>query len=160
MKPGPLLWLLLAGCGYQFTHVGGELPEGVQKVHAAVFVNKTPEPGAEAIFTQSLREQLLRAGRLEDAALAQAEIKGTLEGVSGSPLLLEPNRLPTYRLNATVTLKLMKGDRELTRQVVSGSEDYLGGADVLLTESNRQAALHRLSDTLMREGYERLASNF
>jgi hypothetical protein len=155
-----LIALLCCSCGYHFTRPGGDLPEGVQKVHAAVFLNKTPEPGAEAIFTQSLREQLLRAGRLEDSSLADAEIKGTLESVTGSPLLLEPNRLPTYRLNATVTLKLMKGERELTRAVVSGTDDYLGGADVLLTESNRQAALHRLSDTLMREGFERLASTF
>lgn len=160
MSRAATLALLLAACGYHFTRPGGELPEGIQKVHAPVFLNKTPEPGAEAIFTQSLREQLLRAGRLEDASLAQAEIRGTLEGISGSPLLVEPNRLPTYRLNATVTLKLMKGEREVTRAVVGGSEDYLGGADVLLTESNRQAALHRLSDSLMREGFERLASNF
>jgi len=31
---------------------------------------------------------------------------------------------------------------------------------VLLTETNRSAALHRLADTLMREGYEKLGSSF
>ncbi len=159
-RPLALFFVLLATCGYHFTRPGGVLPEGVEKVHAPVFLNKTPEPGAEALFTQSLREQLLRAGTLADEGAAQAELRGTLEAVSGAPLLVEPGKLATYRLNATVTLKLMKGDRVVTQAVVSGSEDYLSGADVLLTESNRQAALHRLADTLMREGYERIGQSF
>lgn len=152
--------LLSAGCGYHFTRPGGVLPEGVDKVHASVFVNKTAEPTAEALFTQALREQLLRAGTLEDGALAQAEVVGSVDAVSGAPLLIEPGQLPTYRLNVTATLKLVKGERVLTQATVSGSEDYLSGADVLLTESNRQAALHRLAQTMMREGYERLGQSF
>ena len=46
----------------------------------------------------------------------------------------------------------------LAETVVSGNEDYPSGADLLLTEANRSAALRRLAEQMMREGYERLAS--
>ena len=152
-----LLLMALCCCGYRFTAPGGALPEGIRAVRAPVFDNRTPEPTAEIFFTQSFREQLTRAGTLgtEDT---EAVVEGALESVSGAPVLAGLGKLPTYRLSASVHLRLQLSGRVLSETTVIGSEDYLSGADVLLTEANRSAALRRLAEKMMREGYERLAS--
>lgn len=158
-----LVLFSLCACGYRFTAPGGALPEGVRAVRAPVFDNRTGEPTAELFFTQAFREQLTRAGTLGDEQ-SEAVVEGSLESVSGAPVLSGIDRttglgkLPTYRLSASVRLRLQMAGRVLAETTVSGSEDYLSGADVLLTEANRSAALRRLAEQLMREGYERLAS--
>ena len=73
--------------------------------------------------------------------------------------------LASYRIVVTARLRLTKGGRVLSEATVSGAEDYLPGpasapADVLFPEAQRQAALQRLADVLMRDGYERLASGW
>lgn len=149
----------LLGCGYRVVRPGGALPEGVQAVWAPVFANFTAEPGLEVAYTQALREQLLRAGALgEDSAPVRLE--GAVQSVSAGPLVATPGRLSSYRVTAVVQLKLTREGKTLSATTVSGSEDYLPGADLLFSEANRQAALKRLAETMMREGYERLTAGF
>ncbi len=163
MLPRALLCFALSACGYRFTAPAGSLPEGIRAVHAPVFDNRTGEPTAEIFFTQAFREQLTRAGTL-GTSQTPAVIEGTLESISGSPVLAGIDRtsgnlkLPTYRLSANVHLRLQNQGRVLAEATVSGNEEYPSGADVLLTEANRSAALRRLAEQMMREGYERLAS--
>ncbi len=169
---GLLLVVLLASCGYRFTAPGGPLPQGIRAVQAPVMSNITPEPQAESYFTQALREQLLRAGTLggDDA---EARIEGTVLGVSAAPMLVSPSTTPgappvppTYRLSATVALKLVRNGAVLAQTQVSGEEDVVPGTattsegTIIATETNRQAALRRLADSLMREGYERLCTGW
>ncbi|ATB32509.1 LPS assembly lipoprotein LptE [Melittangium boletus] len=172
-------WLLLlwgAGCGYRFTPRSAGLPEGVSSVCAPVFRNDTPEPGLEALFTRTLRLELVRAGVLGAQGSCDATIEGVVAGVSSAPTIVtEPvyegntlvagSQLASYRASVTVGLRLMKDGAVVSETVVSGNEDFLPGTasvsgDVLEAEANRQAALHRLAETLMREGYDRLANNW
>lgn len=152
-----LLGLCACACGYRFTAPGGALPEGIRAVRAPVFDNLTGEPTAELFFTEAFRAQLTRAGTLGGDE-SEAVVEGALVAVAGAPVLSGLARLPTYRLSASVRLRLQKAGRVLAETMVSGNEDYPSGADVLLTEANRSAALRRLAEQLMREGYERLAS--
>ena len=152
----PLLMLSLSGCGYRFA-AGGRLPEETRAVFAPVFVNRTPEPAIEAAFTQAFREQLVRAG-VAGGAESEARVEGEVLDVGGAPNMGAPTGgLASYRLSATVLLKLKKGERVLSIAQVSGQEDYPGGADPLLSEANRQAAVKRLAQQMMRDGYARLA---
>jgi hypothetical protein len=172
-------WVLLLsglGCGYRFTPRGAALPEGVRTVCARVFSNNTPEPGLELLFTRAFRQELVRAGVLGGAGACEAYVEGVVVGVGSAPTILtEPvfqgntrvadPQLASYRASAAVQLRLVKDGRVLAETTVSGNEDFLPGTasvsgDVLEAEANRQAALHRLSETLMREGYDRLASNW
>ena len=169
------LLLLLAlvgvtGCGYRFTAPGGPLPGGIRAVQAPVFANVTPEPSAETYFTQALREQLIRAGTLGGGA-APARIEGTVLAVTSVPMLATPTApgqvpRPTYRLTATVLLKLVKDGAVLAQAQVSGEEDVLSGTGatsdrvIVDSEANRQAGLRRLAESLMREGYERLCTGW
>jgi hypothetical protein len=158
----------MVGCGYRFVPRDGTLPQGVRSVCARVFVNQTTEPALETLFTRAMRQELVRAGTLGDGPACEARLEGTVTNVASYPTIVteptiengvqRPAQLASYRAFAEARLRLVKGEQVLAETTVSGTEDYLpGSGDVLEGEANRQAALHRLSETLMREGYERLA---
>jgi hypothetical protein len=159
------------GCGYRFVPRDATLPEGVRSVCAPLFLNETPEPALETLFTRAMRQELVRAGTLGDGAACEARLEGAVTSVSSYPTIVteptiengqqRPAQLASYRAFAQARLRLVRGGQILAETTVSGTEDYLpGSGDVLEAEANRQAALHRLSETLMREGYERLARNW
>jgi hypothetical protein len=161
------------GCGYRFVARDTTLPEGVHAVCTPIFLNDTAEPGLETLFTRAMREQLVRVGTLGDGGKCDARLEGTVTNVGSSPTIITepitdangqvvvPAQLASYRAFAEARLRLLKDERVLSETTVSGTEDYLpGSGDVLEAEANRQAALHRLTETLMREGYERLARNW
>ena len=156
--------LLAAGCGYRFTAGGAPLPEGIRSVCAPVYLNRTPEPGLEALFTRSMREWLARSGAAGGGGGCEARLEGEILSVTGAQTLLTPSgTVASYRVSAVVQLRLWKGDRVVAEAQVTGAEDYLPArplGDVLVSEANRQAALRRLSDALARDGYERLASGW
>ncbi|MBU8899174.1 hypothetical protein DRW03_33955 [Corallococcus sp. H22C18031201] len=146
---------LFVGCGYRLTPWGANLPEGLHSVCAPVMGNETAEPALETLFTRFLRQQLTQAGRLGTGAACDGRIEGTVMNVGTSPTIIANN----YRVTSMVRLRLMKDERVLGETVVSGTEDYLQGTgDILEAEANRQAALARLAEVLMRDGYARLAS--
>jgi len=161
-------WVLVlaagAGCGYRFTAGGAGLPEGIRSVCAPVLLNQTAEPGLEVAFTESLRAQLLRAGVAGGPGSCAGEISGELLNITSSPTVLTNAGAPaSYRIQATARLRLTRGERVLSEATVSGTEEYLpppesAPADVLQAEAQRQAALRRLAEVMMRDGYERLAS--
>ncbi|RKH26556.1 LPS assembly lipoprotein LptE [Corallococcus sicarius] len=149
--------VLGAGCGYRFQPWGASLPEGVGQVCAPIFANETPEPALENLFTRYLRQQLIQAGRLASAPGCTSTVEGAVLNVWASPTIIASN----YRVFTTVRLRLVKEGQVLSETVVSGTEDYLQGrGNVLEAEANRQAALARLAETLMRDGYDRLASTW
>jgi lipopolysaccharide assembly LptE-like protein len=173
---GSVLLLSGLGCGYRFTPRSAALPEGVRTVCAPIFTNNTSEPGLELLFTRAFRQELVRAGVLGGTGACEASVLGVVEEMGSAPTILtapvyqgntrvaEP-QLASYRTWVRVRLRLLKDTRELATTIVVGNEDFLPGTasvsgDVLEAEANRQAALHRLSETLMREGYDRLASNW
>ena len=155
LSPSPLrgrglTLLLLLSCGYRFTAPNASLPGNVRAAHVPLFTNRTAEPGAELPFTQAARDQLDRAGRLGDAN-AEAVLDGTILAVSSGPFMPR-----VFRMTVTLGLSLKKAGREVGASTVTVSEEFPSGADVLLTESNRAAALTRLAEAAVREGLERL----
>ncbi|SEN21731.1 Lipopolysaccharide-assembly [Stigmatella aurantiaca] len=167
-------WGLLVtglGCGYRFVPRDSTLPQGLRSVCAPVFHNQTPEPGLETLFTESFRQELVRAGTLGATGACGGTVEGTVTGMSSAPTIVteptvengvtRPAQLASYRAYAEVRLRLVKDGQPIAETAVAGTEDYLpGSGDVLEAEANRLAALRRLSETLMREGYQRLAQNW
>ncbi|WP_408889869.1 LPS assembly lipoprotein LptE [Myxococcus faecalis] len=149
--------LLLSGCGYRFTPRGEGLPEGVKSVCAPIFTNDTPEPALETLFTRHFRQELTRVGRLGSGASCDAKVEGVVLSLWSSPTIV--GRF--FRVAATVRLRLVREGQPPQETVISGTEDYLpGSGDILEAESNRQAALDRLAQVLMRDGFDRLASTW
>ena len=185
---GVALALGAGGCGYRWVPRGSLLPGGVRSVCAPIFANRTSEAHVEALFTQSLREELARAGRLGRDGACDARLEGEIVGLSAGGTLVtepvfrfradgqpdrqndddptslveqaQPATLASYRAYATVVLRLVRDGQVVAETAVSGSEDFLPGreGDITEAEAYRQAAIERLSDALMREGYDRLAS--
>lgn len=165
------LLIFVTGCGYRFSAGGAPLPDGVRTVHVPVFVNRTSESGVEAVFTELLRQRCMRAGVLGGEA-SDARIEGEVRGVYGAPTILDTvstGRLASYRMYGTAYLRLVKGGRVLREIEISGQEDYLPRVrvretpvegDPLLTDAERTAAVRRLAEALMRDGYERLTTGW
>lgn len=153
------LVLVLCACGYRFTAPNSSLPAGLTSVNVPVFDNRTAEASAEVFFTQAARDQLQRAGRL-GGETSEGTLRGSILTVTGGPFMTAPTlpRQPGMRLSVSVSFKLEKQGQVIGSVVVSNSEEFPSGADVLLTESNREAALRRLADSVVREGLERLQS--
>ncbi len=147
-----LLGALAVGCGYRFTAGTPGLPQGLRSLRAPVFANRSSEPNVELLFTQALREQLVRTGTAEGEEAA-GQVSGEVLSVSSSQTLIG-----TYRVAAAVQLQLVREGQVLAATQVADSEEYLRAADPVTTESNRQAALRRLADAMMRDGYDRLAA--
>lgn len=163
MKRLAVLTLALAslGCGYRFTAGGAPLPGGVKTVCAPMYVNRTAEAGLELVFSDALRRHLIRVGTLDSDC--QGKITGELINVWGGPTVFtNRGQLASYRIFAHVILRLHQGDKLLGEASVVAWEDYLPALetnqDVLAVETNRQAALRRLSDTLARDAYEKLTT--
>jgi len=153
MRRLALTLFLLGACGYRFTAGGGGLPGGIREVYAPVFINRTAEPGLETLFTQSMREQLERAG-VAGTASSETQLIGELQSVFGAPTLA------SFRLTAQLSVRLVRNGVAVPNGavVVSGQEEYLAGRNILESETNRAAALRRLATTLTRDAYDRLAT--
>jgi hypothetical protein len=107
-----------------------------------------------------LREYLARSGSLVESN-ADATIHGEiLTSNFGPHMVTVDRRLVNYRMNVVAVFRLQKADRVLAQGVVQVEEDFLPGGDVTLTESNRAAALHRVAESLARDGVERLGGGF
>ena len=147
----------LSACGYRFTAPNSSLPAGLKSVRVPVFNNRTAEPGAELYFTQAARDQLERSGRLGGDA-ADGVLEGTIIAISSGPFLQAPElpKQPVFRLAVSLSLALKKNDLAVGTTTVVLTEEFPSGADVLLTESNRGAALRRIADAAIREGLEKL----
>lgn len=142
------------GCGYRFTPRGSGLPEGVNSLCAPVFTNETPEPTIETLFTRFLRQELTRVGRLSSGTSCDARVEGAVLSVWNSPTIVGNY----FRVVATARLRVVKDGQVLKETHISGTEDYLlGSGDILEAETNRQAALDRLAEVLMRDGFDRLS---
>jgi len=156
------LLLLGGGCGYRFA-AGASLPEGIRSVCTPVYANRTAEPHLEALFAESMRERLSRAG-VASGPECEARLEGEILSLSGAQTLLTPSQaVASYRVSAVVLLRLKRGRQVVAEAEVVGEEDYLPSrplGDVLESEANRQAALRRLADDLARHGYERLAGGW
>jgi hypothetical protein len=144
-----------SGCGYRFVGRDSGLPEGVDGICAPVFLNETPEPTLETLFTRHLRQELTRVGRLSAGSNCATRIEGAVVGVWTSPTITGNY----FRVSLTARLRLVRDGQQVNETVVSGTEDYLQGTgDILEAEANRQAAMDRLAEVLMHDGYDRLAS--
>lgn len=156
--------LLSCACGYRFT-AAASFPEGIKTLCVPVMVNRTAEPALEVAFTGALRERLIRGGAAGPSC--DAEVRGEILALFGGPTVGLPrpdpvsgSGLASYRLYSQVVLRLMKGERQISEVQVIGNEDYLPGVDILEAEANRQSALVRLTEAMMRDAYVRLASGW
>jgi outer membrane lipopolysaccharide assembly protein LptE/RlpB len=151
-----LLTCLLASCGYRLAQ-GGALPSGARSVRVAPVDNRTAQAEAGGLFAAALRDELSARGKLspEDARVAMLE--AALLTVRSVPSAFSAASAAAYRLEAELRVRLADaGGAVVYEDLQTGGEDYLAGIDVIGTEANRRAALHRLAAALAREAIDKM----
>ena len=150
MRRLALLVLVLSGCGYRFAVGGPGLPEGIGSVHVPVFKNRSGEAEAGVWFASALAEELARSG-YSGGPSSPARIEGVVESVDSNILAIGPDGrgVGLYRVEARVTVALVRGEKELCRRDFYGAEEFLPARELLGLEAARREALKRLAQRLM-----------
>ncbi len=169
--------MCLASCGgYHFAGEGQGPKPGLKCIAIPVFVNKTTEPNAGAIFADALRQQFMQRGdmRVVSEQNAEAVFMGVITTVSIAPVAHNPvglveNRITVEnRLIVTVDIrceekqshKVLWRDPSLRYYKVYQVTDNSLQPDPILGFENREAALRVVADEIATRIHDRFLSNF
>jgi len=141
--------LLLVACGYKMVGKETHVPPGLNSVAIPTFKNETFEPGIEVQFTQGFLREFIQDRRVK--VVGRSEADSILEGVirsfnifsvsyDRSGLVLE------YQADVVLDLTLKKKTGEIlwAEKNLSEKRWYRASSNVLVSESNRTAAIEQL----------------
>ncbi|MBM4277096.1 MAG: hypothetical protein FJ130_04320 [Deltaproteobacteria bacterium] len=144
------VFLLATGCGYQMVGKETHLPPGITSLAVPTFVNQTFEPGIEVPFTQGFLREFIQDRRVKVAGRNEAD--SVLEGViksfqiysvsyDRSGIALE------YQTTVVIDLTLRKKTGEIlwVEKDLSDSRVYRTSNNILVSESNKAAAIQSLA---------------
>jgi outer membrane lipopolysaccharide assembly protein LptE/RlpB len=159
-----VLSLSVCACGYRFVG-GGSFPGGIRQVFVPVFENRTAEIGFENTFTNDLIYEITRGGQISIGGQdsSQGVLSGTIVLIGTDTVSRRAvNEAAERRVTMMVDLKLARSGGELVwaANSVAGNETYRVTDDRLQTESNKEAALERLSRRMAEIIYNRMTSDF
>ena len=157
--------LLPLGCGYQSVGKETYIPPGLNSVAIPTFVNQTFEPGIEVPLTQGFLREFIQDRRVK--VLNRSEADSILEGVikdfqiysvayDRSGLALE------YQTTVVIDLTLKKRTGEILwrENDVSESRWFRTSFSVLVSESNRAAAIQEIGRFIAERMRNRFFYNF
>ena len=157
--------VLIAACGYQMVGKETHVPPGLSSVAIPTFKNQTFEPGIEVQLTQGFLRELIQDRRVK--VVGRGEADSILEGViksfniyavsyDRSGLVLE------YRTDVVLDLTLKKRTGEILWEQNNLSETkwYRASSNVLVSESNRTAAIEQLGRFVAERIRNRFFYNF
>lgn len=157
--------LLFAGCGYRFVDTRAWVA-GVDRVHVAMFDNRTTATGVEALFSGAVVAELMRARPEGVAARPQADavLSGVIRAMRIDSLAHQAAHVALeQRVRYTLDVQLTdKKGRILWRaDGLQASEAYaVVAGNPPATEKNREAATAVLAGRLAEEVYRRLSDGF
>jgi outer membrane lipopolysaccharide assembly protein LptE/RlpB len=157
--------LLPLGCGYQSVGKATYIPPGLNSVAIPTFVNQTFEPGIEVPLTQGFLREFIQDRRVK--VLNRSEADSILEGVikdfqiysvayDRSGLALE------YQTTVVIDLTLKKRTGEILwrENDVSETRWFRTSFNVLVSESNRTAAIQEIGRFIAERMRNRFFYNF
>jgi outer membrane lipopolysaccharide assembly protein LptE/RlpB len=157
--------LLATGCGYQMVGKETHLPPGITSLSIPTFVNQTFEPGIEVPFTQGFLREFIQDRRVK--VVRRDEADSVLEGViksfqiysvsyDRSGIALE------YQTTVIIDLTLKKKTGEIlwVEKDLSDSRVYRTSANILVSESNKAAAIQSLARFMAERVRNRFFYNF
>jgi hypothetical protein len=162
------------------------LPAGVNQIYIPLFKNESKEPNVEVMFTNALKTEALRFGKLNlvnSESAAQAILTGEISSVeitSDESVIISENAkylpfgtvLPT-QVKITVSVLIKMQDTK-TKKVLWSSEykqaknytppqvtlPVLNSANNLYNLSDRRQTLETLSKDMMQLAFDRLVDDF
>jgi len=157
--------VLLAGCGYQMVGKETHVPPGINSIAIPTFVNQTFEPGIEVPFTQGFLREFIQDRRVK--VVGRNEADSVLEGViksfqiysvsyDRSGIALE------YQTTLVIDLTLRKKTGEILwmEKDLSDSRVYRTSYNILVSESNKAAAIQLLGRFMAERIRNRFFYNF
>jgi outer membrane lipopolysaccharide assembly protein LptE/RlpB len=160
-----LCMMLFTGCGYQMVGKETHVPPGLNSVAVPTFSNQTLEPGIEVPFTQGFLREFINDRRVR--VVNRREADSILEGVikdfqiysvsyDRSGIALE------YQTTVVIdlTLKRQSGEILWKEQNFSETRWYRTSTSVLVSESNKAAAIQEIGRFMAERIRNRFFSNF
>ena len=161
-----IIWIgMLLGCGYQMVGKETHVPPGINSIAIPTFVNQTFEPGIEVPFTQGFLKEFIQDRRVK--VVGRNEADSVLEGViksfqiysvsyDRSGIALE------YQTTLVIDLTLRKKTGEILwmEKDLSDSRVYRTSYNILVSESNKAAAIQSLARFMAERIRNRFFYNF
>ena len=157
--------VLMAGCGYQMVGKETHVPPGINSIAIPTFVNQTFEPGIEVPFTQGFLREFIQDRRVK--VVGRNEADSVLEGViksfkiysvsyDRSGIALE------YQITVAIDLTLKKKTGEILwmEKDLSDKRVYRTSYNILVSESNKAAAVQLLARFMAERIRNRFFYNF
>ncbi|MDI6763761.1 MAG: LptE family protein [Thermodesulfobacteriota bacterium] len=157
--------VLIVGCGYKMVGKETHLPPGITSLAVPTFINQTFEPGIEVPFTHGFLREFIQDRRVK--VVGRNEADSVLEGViksfqiysvsyDRSGIALE------YQATVVIDLTLRKKNGEILwmEKDLSDSRVYRTSYNILVSESNKAAAIQLLGRFMAERIRNRFFYNF
>jgi len=156
---------LLLGCGYQMVGKESHLPPGLTSIAIPTFSNQTHEPGIEVPFTQGFLREFIndRRVRVADRGEADSVLEGAIKSFNIYSVAYDQSGIATeYQTNVIIDLILKKQTGEVLWKQEDFSETrwYRTSLSVLITESNKAAAIQEIGRFMAERIRNRFFHNF
>jgi outer membrane lipopolysaccharide assembly protein LptE/RlpB len=125
------------------------IPPGLTSMAIPTFVNQTLEPGIEVPFTQGFLREFIndRRVRIVDRNQADSVLEGLIKSLDIHSVAYDRSGIAVeYQTSVVIDLTLRKRTGEILwkEQGLSESRWYKTSTSVLVTESNKVAAIEQL----------------
>jgi len=144
-----LYLFLLMGCGYQMVGKETHLPPGITSIAIPTFINQTFEPGIEIPFTRGFLREFIQDRRVKVVSRNEADsiLEGSIKLFRIYSVSYDRSGVAQeYQTTVVIDLTLRRKNGEViwTQNDFSDSRVYRTSYNVLVSESNRAAAIQAL----------------
>jgi len=147
-KTGKCLFFILSflaaiqGCGYHLVGHDSNLPPDVRSIAIPTFVNSSSEPGIETTFTQLVRDEFIRDGRLKVASAKRADwlLNGRIQEYSLKPVSFDSSdNVTAYWIEMTLVVELLdnRNQKKIFERTFHPHWDYQVTSGVTLSNIRR-----------------------
>jgi outer membrane lipopolysaccharide assembly protein LptE/RlpB len=160
-----LLFLFLSGCGYQMVGKETHVSPGLTSIAIPTFLNQTLEPGIEVPFTQGFLREFIndRRVRVVDRREAESVLEGVIKSFDIYSVAYDRSGIAIeYQTTVVIDLILKKQTGEILwkEQDFSETRWYRTSMSVLISESNKAAAIQQIGRFMAERIRNRFFSNF
>jgi outer membrane lipopolysaccharide assembly protein LptE/RlpB len=162
-----IIWiaLLSLGCGYHLVGKGTHVPTGLNSVAIPTFANQTFEPGVEVPLTQGFLREFIQDRRIKvlDRSKADSILEGVIKSLQIYSVAYDRSGLALeYQTTVVIDLTLKKRTGEILwrENDISETRWFRTSYSVLVSESNRAAAIQEIGRFIAERMRNRFFYNF
>jgi outer membrane lipopolysaccharide assembly protein LptE/RlpB len=160
-----LCMMPLMACGYEMVGKETHVPPGLNSIAIPTFKNQTFEPGIEVHITQGFLREFIQDRRVKVVGRNEADsiLEGVIKSFNMFSVSYDQSGLVLEYQTAVVldlTLKKRTGEILWMEKDLSETRWYKASSNVLVSESNRTAAIQQVGRFAAERIRNRFFSNF